>query len=433
MEQQDTMNRLVTEMPTDILPRGKTTGFAFIAAGIVGLVLAFLGGAAKGWAVFYVSVSFILGLAISGIILSAMFELTRAKWGRAYRRLAEGFFVLMPPGIIGVLLILAGVGHYLPWTHEHHLPGGKHIWLVRGFWDIRIILYLIISYGLGLLFVYYSIRKDFCIDGVREKFSNKVAAFFSKGIENGEAERERCDRKLSVLAPVVTIAYALMFSFLGFDLIMALEPEWFSTLFGAWYFMGNLFAGIAALIIISIVYGNSFQLSSFLTIAKRLDMATLLFAFCLVHTDFFWSQYLTIWYGNLPEETFYIIERTIDMSVPWHYFSYLALVAMFIIPFLALLFRAIKKNKVSLSVIALFVFLGVFTVRFLEIVPAMVNIGEGTGLGSIVPLFLYAILVLLGFLGGGLYLYSSLMSKIPLMPLGDNLFIENLQEGESHS
>ncbi len=98
------------------------------------------------------------------------------------------------------------------------------------------------------------------------------------------------------------------------DLIMALDPDWFSTLFGGWYFIGNLFSGLALLAIAAMSLRNRCGLQRFLPEARQSDLATLLFAFCLLNIDFFWSQYLTIWYGNLPEETGWLIERAVDDS-----------------------------------------------------------------------------------------------------------------------
>jgi hypothetical protein len=289
---------------------------------------------------------------------------------------------------------------------------------------------LLVTYGIALRFLYFSLRRDFCVEGARDRLRGPVARFVSGDIADPEKERERCDRGLELWAPAVPISYALCFTLLGFDLIMALEPDWFSTLFGAWYFIGNLFVALALLALVSIVLRKRLRLERFLTEARQADLATLLFAFCLVNTDFFWSQYLTIWYGNLPEETVYVIERSIDASLPWTALSWVALGGFFAIPFIALLFRRIKRSAGLLQLVALVVCAGIFLARFLEVGPALVDVDHGAGLGAVAMPLVSAALVVLGFLGFGALLYVRLLAQVPILPIGDGVFVREFAAEE---
>jgi hypothetical protein len=340
-------NALIKEVieltPKEFPRRLSVLGFAFLCLGVVGLALGFLFGVpGAGWTALLVSTAIIIGVAMVGPFLSAVFEMTGAKWGRAYRRLAEGSVVLMPVAILGVVVLLAGGNAYLPWVHDHPHVGGKALWLTRGFWDVRVLGALAVVYGVGLAFVRLSVRRDFCLAEVRERFVGPLSRWVGRGLTaDNAAEAARLGDRMRVLAPVVVIVYALAFTLLGFDLIMALEPDWFSTLFGAWYFIGNIFLGLALVAMMSVAIGNRLGLGRFITPKRRSDMATLLLAFCLINVDFFWNQYLTIWYANLPEETFYVIERTVDGRLPWRSLSFVSLATFFIIPFLAHLFRKV--------------------------------------------------------------------------------------------
>ena len=405
--------------------KGRSGASIVLAAlGLAGVLLGFVAGPARaGWTALYVATAMFIGLAMFGAILSAIFELTGAKWGRAYRRFAEASVALMPLGLLGLLIVLAGAGHFVPWLHDpHELEGHKAMWLSRGFWSLRLLVAVLIAYGLGLSYVYASIRRDFCVEGVRERFKGKLAGFLGRGITDAKAEAERLSRRLAALAPVVAIGYAVTFSLVGFDFVMALDPHWFSTLFGVWYFFSHMFTGLALLAVVAMVLRQRVGLERWLTSTRQRDIATLLLAFTLLNVDFFWSQYLTIWYGHLPEETEYIIPRVMDQHLPWHNFAYPALLCFFFIPLTALIFRKVKQTVALLLPIALVPVLGIFLARFLEIAPPLLDIKPGYAAGEIVRPVIASLLVWLGFAGLGWQLYRRFLSTVPILPVGDDIF-----------
>ena len=411
-------------------PGQKMVAIVFVVAGLIGAGIGFFlsGNVAVGWVAVLTATVLVIGLAMVGPLLSAIFQMTGARWGLAYRRLAEGSVVLMPVGLAGVLALIAGGSSFLPWVHEHPHVGGKAIWLTRPFWDIRVLLVLLITYAVGLAFVRLSLRRDFCLGEVRERFKGRLAAWASKGIteQNATEEAGRCGERMSRLAPIVAIVYAISFSILAIDLIMALEPDWFSTLFGAWYFIGNVFMGLALLAIGQVFLGTRSNLGRFFTPQRMGDLATLLIAFCLINVDFFWNQYLTIWYANLPEETFYLIERTADTELPWRSLSFVSLGTFFLIPFLALLLRKVKRNGPLLAGVSLIAVVGIFLARFIEIAPPLLHLEGGSGTGALALPLLSAAGVLVGFLGAGLLLYARWLEAVPAMVVGDRVFVEEM-------
>jgi hypothetical protein len=431
---EEVLNATPTAVPSPV----RLTAILTAAAAALGLVLAVAtGGVPAGLAALLVCAALTLGFGIVGIMISAIFELTNAKWGRAYRRLAEAGVVFMPIGLLLLAAYMIGTAvtlQGLPWVHHEHLSGGKHVWLARGFWDLRILAYLALSYGLALRFLYFSLLRDFTMPGVAERMPDTfICRCLTGHITDPQATRDRATSRLKILAPAVAIVYALAFSFLGIDLIMALDPEWYSTLFGAWYFIGNLFSGLALLAIAAMSLRHRCGLQRFLPEARQSDLATLLFAFCLLNVDFFWSQYLTIWYGNLPEETGWLIERAVDDSLPWANLSWVSLSAFFFIPFVALLFRRVKRNRVLLTIVGVVVVAGIFLARFVEIAPALLHVEPGTGLldggGPLGPL-LSTILLFVGCLGVGGFCYYRFLTKVPILPVGDDIFIRECGSGE---
>lgn len=416
------------------LPPGlKKAALGMMIAGAAGLGLAFVAGGSPnaGFAALLTATVMVIGIAMVGPLVSAIFEMTGAKWGRPMRRLFEGTVALMPVGLMAIVVLMAAGNVYLPWVHEHPHHGGKAIWLVRGFWDARVILFLLVAYGTGIAFVRLTIKRDFCINEVQEKFKGKLNDMLTKGVSDSEKEIEILNTKIARLAPVVAIVYGVFFSLLGFDLIMALEPDWFSTLFGAWYFIGNLFSGFAILAILAMAISRQQGMHRFFTTERLSDMATLLLAFCLVNGDFFWNQYLTIWYANLPEETFYVIKRTVEEGTVWRGLSFVSLATFFFIPFLALLFRKVKQTGPLLTGVALIAVVGVLLARFIEIAPAIANI-ESTDMGTAVMTAASALLILFGFLGGGLAILAAVFSNVPIMAVGDQTLVSMLIEKEGH-
>ncbi|HEX7598746.1 MAG TPA: hypothetical protein VF518_11070 [Polyangia bacterium] len=409
---------------------GKLLPAGLALVGLAGLGIGFAGDRRAGWVALLVGTVLALGAGMFGILLSAIFEITGARWGRVYRRLAEASVVLMPTGIIGVLVLLAGAGDYLPWLNGQELHGHKALWLSRGFWSLRILLSVGICYSVGLAFLYSSLRRDFCTTWVKERYAGRLSRLLGHGIKDAEAEAQRCSRRMAVIAPLVAMLYAVTFSMLGFDLIMSLEPEWYSTLYGAWYFVGPMVNGLGLLAIASVVLRRHLPLSTYLTTKRQSDLATLLFAFVLLNTDFFWSQYLTIWYSHLPEETGYIIKRSIDFRLPWAGLSYLSLFGFFAIPFVALLFRRVKRSGPLLISVAVINVTGIVLARFLEVAPALIDLGTHATVHAIARPLLATLMAVLGVLGAGWGLYRSLLTAVPIMPVGDPIFVEMF--GDDH-
>ena len=92
------------------------------------------------------------------------------------------------------------------------------------------------------------------------------------------------------------------------------------------------------------------------------DIGKLLFGFCVVAGDFFWSQFLVIWYGNMPEETQYVILRL--RETPWNNISYIVLFTAFVVPFILMLSRKFKRNPKGMMAISILILIGVWCEKF---------------------------------------------------------------------
>ncbi|MDA2934392.1 hypothetical protein MYX82_08615, partial [Acidobacteria bacterium AH-259-D05] len=183
-----------------------------------------------------------------------------------------------------------------------------------------------------------------------------------------ESRRPRSPRSsnLTALAVAMILLYAFVFSLLAIDLIMSLDPSWVSTLFPAYFFMGNLYAGVAAIAVMSFLWRHGTGIEEWLSSTIAHDLGKILFGFCLLWTYLMWSQFLIIWYGNLPEELGFLVVRS---TASWASLAWVVLALCFAVPFVALLTRRMKEPRTLLS-ISLVVLLGMWLERFLLVVPS---------------------------------------------------------------
>ena len=398
--------------------RVRLLALGLAALGALGLVLGFVHDRANGFTALHVAAVLVLGIGGAGGLLSAVFQLTGARWGRSVRRLAEAGMVFAPIAYLALLVLVACGGSYLPFLREPPDVGGKVLWLLRGFWSARVLLVPLLALGASAVFAYHSLARDLAVPGVAARFPGRLARIARGG---GDAEIARREAILCRLAPAVVIVNAVALSLFGFDFVMALEPDFASTLFGLWSFFGGLLAGLALLAVVVVTMAPRALCDRFFGERRQCDLATLLFAFCLVHMDFFWSQFLTIWYGNLPDETSYVLARTAPGS-PLASLSWLSLVGFFGLPFVALLFRRVKRSRVLLVAVAAVAALGVLLARFVEIAPPILRLAPGTTGSAVVLPLVVTLLVVAGFLGVGLLLYERLLRRVPLLPVGDPIF-----------
>lgn len=356
-EQQEVLAKSPRRLPRKVM----SVLWVLIAAGAVTFLLGATGpNSLRAWQIFLVNFLFWSGMAQGGLVFAATYQVTRARWGGAIRRLAEGMGAFLPVSFLLFFLLLFGREVLFPWVLEP-IPE-KQAWLNAPFLFIRDGLGLLILYGLSLAYLYFSLRPDL-------GRASKHSSLFARGWRGLEAEQERSRRVLAFLAPAFLVLYALVFSLIGFDLAMSLDPRWYSTLFGAYFFMSSFYLALAALTVIAVLGRKHLTLGGQIEQKQFHDLGKLIFGFCLVTGDFFWSQYVVIWYGNIPEETAYVILRTVEM--PWAPVAWGVLISAFVIPFLILLSRRVKENPWTLLAVASVIVIGMWFERYLLVVPSL--------------------------------------------------------------
>jgi Ni/Fe-hydrogenase subunit HybB-like protein len=378
---------------------------------IVGIVAFVIGASSidplRAWQSFLINFLFFSGIAQAGVVFSAILHLTRGKWGAPLRRMAEGMAAFLPISFLLFFTLLLGREYLFPWLK--HPVTQKASWLNIPFLFSRDGFGLAILYGVSFAFLYYSLRPDLGRAAGIEKGNNKkINSFLISGWKGFNEEKARSERVLSYLAPLLIILYALVFTLIAFDLMMSLDTYWTSTLFGAYFFIGNLYLGLASLAIVAIMLRKYLGLENFITPSTLHDLGKLIFAFCLLSGDFFWSQFIVFWYGNLPEETHYLIIRA--WIEPWPVITWGVLVIAFIFPFLYLLSRNVKRKPTTLFFISTIIIIGMWLERFIRIAPSLWP-------HKTLPLSILEFLITSGFLAAFALSFFWFIKVCPILPL----------------
>ena len=375
------------------------------AAFLYGLIL---GDSIRAWQSLLVNFLFFGGLAQAGVAISAIMQVTSSRWGRALKRTSEATAAFLPISFVLLLVLLAGVHSWMPWVREP--VASKQAWLNIPFLVTRQILGALLLGGLSLSYVRHSLRPDI---GQLDESGDHPASGLSRRLIAGwrglKQEQDASQRAQGRLAPAILIAYGWVFTLVAFDFFMSLDPHWFSTLAGGFYFIGNLFIGFAFLAMITVWSRERLHLTEYIGPHQLHDVGKLLFGFSILWAYLFWSQYLVIWYGDLAEETEFIYHR---MHGAWAPVAWTVFAMAFVIPFVVLLSRRVKTTPRALAAIAIVCFVGMWLERFILVSPSLWH-GEGLPLGPI------EILVTLGTAGLFGWSYSTFLTVFPVVPLSD--------------
>jgi hypothetical protein len=415
------------------VPHGVPAGVALrcsaaLFAGIFGAHWVYSQWAERAMVDFLQNIVFWIGVSQGGFMLAVALTLTKGRWGRPLKRIAEAFAIMMPVLYIGLItfLLLGGI-EVFPWVAEaraHTLPAHKAVYLTEPFFLWRQIIGLGILIGLDWMYIKASWRPD--IGLMAEKLGDQAPGWyccFTKNWTNLEDEIERSEQQQRKWGALIVVAYSLIFSIVSVDLSMSLAPHWFANMFPAWFFMSSMWSGLVAIGIFSILAGRWLHIEYLLKPVVYHDLGKLIFAFCMFWGYTTYAQYLAIWYGNMTEETGFILLRT--QLEPWAGLSKVVVMACFVIPWTLLLSRGMKKIRSSFLAVSTLILVGIWLERFVVMVPSVWR-------GDNLPIGLGEVLMPLGFGGVMVLLVCWVLSKIPATPVTDKMSAPNDLEVHVH-
>ncbi len=269
-----------------------------------------------------VSFMFFLSIALGGLFFVLAHFASKAGWSVAVRRIAEHAMATLPWFALLFVPVLFGMHDLFHWTHadavaHDHLLQAKAPYLDTTFFYIRAAVYFVAWIALALYFARRSRAHD----------------------ESGDHGITR--RLQAVSAPGIAI-FAVTVSFAAIDWLMTLDPHWYSTIFGVYFFSGAVVAIYSFMILVLTSMRRAGPMRGIVTVEHLHDLGKLLWAFTVFWTYIAFSQYFLIWYGNIPEETLWYIHR---MEGSWLGVTRLLAVGHFVLPFLFLMSHKVKRSR----------------------------------------------------------------------------------------
>ena len=381
----------MTEDDTKIMVNKKSTTFwVFLLMVVIGAA-AFIFGLngshpERAWQAYLINFLLWSAIAQGAVLFSAVMHITKARWSGSLAGLSESFAAFFPLSFVLFLILFLGKNHIFPWLHED--LHGKEVWLNIPFLFWRDFSGLLILYVLGFGYLYNALQLKFDPNQPRRG----VRKYIYSGWKQNNRNLERVKKRMTRWGGFYILAFALVLSLIGFDLIMSMDPHWISTLFGAYNFVKAFYVGLGALIILAAIIRLRQGEASALNATHFHDIGKLYFAFCLLWADFFYVQLLVIYYGNIPEETHFVIIRTV--LAPWNKLAWTVFFVCFIGPFFILLRQSAKTKPVLMLIICSVVIVGIWLEHFLLLGPALSHEAARE-----IPLSLSDGLISLGFLG----------------------------------
>ncbi len=423
-----------------------------LGVGIVGLVLVAVGcltysDSGRRFQLGYlIAFAFVLSLSLGSMFFVLIQHLMRAGWSVAIRRPAEifsfniisvavlalpvGWFVWQgelypwakivapvhaqvgPEMAVSRLVSTDGVGEHVgsarrSTSHGHDLYVHQHLddltlskagWLNRPGYLLRMILFFAVWLGIAGFYWRQSHAQDHSTAGI--------------------AETLRMER----WAGPALIAFALTLTLASFDWLMSLDPHWYSTIFGVYFFAGCAVGGLALNLLVLQLGGMSSPLAGYISIEHRRDLGRLLFAFVFFWGYIAFSQYLLLWYANMPETTRWFVIRGASTATgytnSWGWLLVVLLMGHFILPFLGLMSRHVKASPRAV----LFWTVWLLVMHYLDLYwLVMPELGPALTIG---PIEIGCWLAVVSF-----WLLSAigLSTRISLLPIGDPRLGESLR------
>lgn len=364
-----------------------------LAALLIGWALGFSVNASFAMSAYLTALVYCVTIAVGCLFFVLIQHLCRAGWSVVIRRIAELIMIMIVPLAILFIPVIAsllfGEGTLYRWDDpnyavEHHLPmaawAEKTRWLSPGWFTIRAIVYFAIWSALAIYYYRGSVEQD----------------------QTGD--KSVTDRLQYWSGPAVML-FCGATSFAAFDWVMSLAPMWFSTMFGVYLFAGSVLAAHCVLAVSAYVLQEQGALRDEVTVEHYHDLGKFMFGFVFFWTYISFSQYLLIWYGNIPEETVWFYHR---QGGPWGTLALMLIFFHWMLPFLGLLSRHVRRNPTLVFGWAVYLLLMHFIDIYWMIMPESIPVeGERATMGGPVGVISSLLCV-----GGMLSLLTGLVLRV---------------------
>jgi len=372
----------------DLSPKVRQIGLLLFALGLIIAVAAYLTEPIRASFMNLVLLMFLLSVGLGSLFFVALEYLAGAVWSTPYRRIIEIFAATLFVLPIVALPVYFNIHDLFHWTHLDGVSkdialSSKSGYLNVPFFTVRIIAFFLVWILFYSLLTRNSRKQDATKDQLLTKKNIKISAVFMP-------------------------FFALTVTFSAIDWMMSLEPHWFSTIFGVYYFSGTVLAALSVATVAIILLNKNGYLVKGIISDHYYSLGALLFAFINFWAYIAFSQFLLIWYANLPEETFWFLSR---WENGWMFFTIGLAFVHFLVPYFGLLSQPSKMNPNRLLFMSVWILVAHFYDLYWLIMPTFSK-------GEFVFGWMEIGFILLGF--GILVLIFVVFSKNKnLVPVGD--------------
>ena len=328
------------------------------------------------WANVWLNSLMFLFFGLGALFFWAVNTLGESGWQTSFQRVLEAMGQTIPFAAILFLLAFPGLHDLFEWTHKGHLDEileKKEAFLNLPFWLIRFVVYFGVWTMFAMRLRKISLKNDLEADANYLKKLRNTSGWF-------------------------IVFFAVSSSMSAWDWLMSIDAHWFSTLYG-WYTFSSMFVLALSMIILIVVGFKKYNILPHINEEHLHDLGKYLFGFSIFWAYLWISQFLLIWYGNIPEETVYFVERVDHFKILF----FTNVVVNFAFPFLALMTRGSKRQPLYLAVIAIVLIIGHWIDLYLAIMPGVVGY-EHAGIGVLeigLPFLYIAIFLWIFFMSFG--------------------------------
>jgi hypothetical protein len=306
-----------------------TLGFTFLGAGVLLVIAAFVLQPVRASFDAVILYLFMVSIAVGAIFLLALEYITGSVWSVPMRRVPEFLAGLSPFLVILVLPLFLHMHDLFHWSHPEAVKAdailtGKSAYLNTTFFTLRTVAFLAIWITFAMAFIRNSTRQDVTRDATLTRANVRLSAVF---------------------IPL----FAITLTFTAIDWAMSLEAHWFSTIYGVYFFSGTILAALAATTLIVVLMHENGYLPG-LRKDHFYSLGALMFGFVNFWAYIAFSQFLLVWYANLPEETYWFMARWAN---GWQIVSVLLIVVQFVVPYIILLPQESKMDLRKLKIMAI--------------------------------------------------------------------------------
>lgn len=371
------------ELPEKVI----RTGWILTAIGIVLVIVSYLVNAERSAFNNLIGLMFLFTVAVGCIMLIALEYLAGAVWSTPMRRVSEFVAASFPFVLILAVPLFLNLHGIFEWTHADVVQAdkvlqGKTPYLNISFFSIRFAVIFLIFFLFYWLFTRNSRKQDITKDQRLTSFNVKLSAPFM---------------------PLVAIGLAII----GIDWVMSLTPHWYSTIFGFYFITGSLLAGLGVTTYIVVKLNENGYFQPALRSDHYYSLGALMFAFTNFWAYIAFSQFLLIWYANIPEETVWFLAR---WTGSWKYISVGLIIIRFVVPYAGLLAQPAKMNPKRLKIMGLWILFSHLFDLYWLIMPTFNQNAFFSWFEIGFPVLITGIIIVV---------FSMQVKKHNLMPIGD--------------